>query len=62
MDPRDFEALGRWTNGLLETEPQPAAGTPFANYILVNAQWPLNGQAGTPHLGLDQLGGQGDSR
>lgn len=24
------------------------AGTPFANYILVNAQWPLNGQAGTP--------------
>lgn len=24
------------------------AGTPFANYVLVNAQWPLNGQAGTP--------------
>lgn len=24
------------------------AGTPFANYVLVDAQWPLHGQAGTP--------------
>ena len=24
------------------------AGTPFANYVLVDAQWPLNGQTGTP--------------
>lgn len=23
-------------------------GTPFEHYLLVNAQWPLNGQAGTP--------------
>lgn len=24
-------------------------GTPFKNYILVNTQWPLNGQVGTPN-------------
>ena len=43
---------------LVPIEPQAAslnpkfqaalAGTPFANYVLVDAQWPLNGQAGTP--------------
>jgi len=32
------------------------AGTPFENYILVDVQWPLNGQAGTPGTAAAEAG------